>query len=667
MLNKYNKSSNEKKDIKKLNIFNKNLTQLEKKSSKWKDNSYKKRRSNTKTYINTNNRGNNRIKSKNYKNNKEHKTNFQIPTDSIIKNIYIPETIIVSELAHKMSVKSSVIIKNLMKLGQMVTINQILDQETAMILVEEMGHIAHASKLNDPESFLLTEYNNITSESLVRAPIVTIMGHVDHGKTSLLDYIRKTNVVFNEAGGITQHIGAYNVTTNHGSITFLDTPGHEAFTAMRARGAKVTDIVVLVVAADDGVMPQTREAIAHAKISGVPLIVAINKIDKLDINLDRIKQELISEQVIPEEYGGASPFISISAKKGTGINTLLENILLQAELLELKAPVSTPAKGVIIESRLDKGKGPVATVLIQSGTLHRSDMVVAGVSYGRIRSMLDENGKSILEAGPSIPVEIQGLTEVPSSGDELLVILNEKKAREISLFRQGKFRDFKLEKQHPPKSENMFNNINEKELRNFLIIIKTDVHGSREALTESLKNLSTNKIKIQVIHNAVGNINESDINLAITSKAIIIGFNVQADASTRKLAQINGINIRYHNIIYNIIKEIKSEITNLLPLEKKENLLGLAEIRQIIIVSKVGTIAGCYILEGLIRRDSKIRILRNKSMIWTGELDSLKRFKDNVKEVKAGFECGISLKNYNEIIIGDRLEIFEIHEITKNI
>ncbi|AGS06895.1 uncharacterized protein LOC103518990 [Diaphorina citri] len=659
MLNKSNKSSNKKKDIKKLNIFNKNTTKLEKKSHKLNNNFHKKRR---------NNRGNNRIIQKNYKNNENYKTNFQIPTDSIIKNIYIPETIIVSELAHKMSVKSSVVIKNLMKLGQMVTINQVLDQETAMILVEEMGHVAHASKLNDPESFLLNEYNkNITAESLVRAPIVTIMGHVDHGKTSLLDYIRKTNVVFSEAGGITQHIGAYNVVTNHGSITFLDTPGHEAFTAMRARGAKVTDIVVLVVAADDGVMPQTREAIAHAKISGVPLIVAINKIDKLDINLDRIKQDLISEQVIPEEYGGASPFISISAKTGVGINKLLENISLQAEILELKAPVTTPAKGVIIESRLDKGKGPVATVLIQSGTLRCSDIVVAGASYGRIRSMLNENGKNILEAGPSIPVEIQGLTKVPFSGEELFVILNEKKAREIGLFRQGKFRDVKLSKQKLHKTENMFNDINKEKVKNLLIIIKTDVYGSREVLTESLKNLSTDKVKIQVIHNAVGNINESDINLAIASKAIIIGFNVRADASTRKLAQINNINIRYHNIIYNIIKEIKSEITNLIPLEKKENLLGLAEIRQVILVNKVSKIAGCYILEGLIRRDSKIRILRNKNIIWTGELDSLKRFKDNVKEVKAGFECGISLKNYNEIVIGDRLEIFEVHTITKNI
>jgi translation initiation factor IF-2 len=662
------KKPGEKKDEKKPVVVDKKSIKSANVSSTWQDDAAKKRGLGIKTRGNT---GGGRDgwragpKGRRGGHHEDRETNFQAPTEAVVKDVHVPETITVAELAHKMSVKASEVIKHLMKLGQMVTINQVLDQETAMILVEEMGHAAHAAKLDDPEALLEDGEEHADAEALPRAPVVTVMGHVDHGKTSLLDYIRRTKVASGEAGGITQHIGAYHVETPRGMITFLDTPGHEAFTAMRARGAKATDIVILVVAADDGVMPQTREAIAHAKASGVPLVVAINKIDKPGSNLDRVKQELIAEQVVPEEYGGESPFIPVSAKTGEGIDTLLENVLLQAEILELKAPTTTPARGLVIESRLDKGRGPVATILVQSGTLRRGDVVLAGSSYGRVRAMLDENGKSIAEAGPSIPVEIQGLTEVPVSGEEVLVMSDERKAREIGLFRQGKFRDVKLAKQQAAKLENMFENMGEGEVKNLPMIIKTDVQGSQEALVQTLQKLSNDEVRVQVVHAAVGGISESDVNLAVAAKAVIIGFNTRADASARKLAEANGVDIRYYNIIYDAVDEIKAAMSGMLSPEKREHILGMVEIRQVILVSKVGTIAGCYVLDGLVRRGSMVRLLRNNVVVWTGELDSLKRFKDDVKEVKSGFECGLSLKNYNEIEVGDQLEIFEVQEIAR--
>jgi len=596
-----------------------------------------------------------------------HESNFQAPTEAVVKDVYIPETIVVAELAHKMSIKASEVIKHLMKLGQMVTINQVLDQETAMILVEEMGHTAHAAKLDDPEALLEEGHEQADVEALPRAPVVTVMGHVDHGKTSLLDYIRRTKVASGEAGGITQHIGAYHVKTPRGIVTFLDTPGHEAFTAMRARGAQATDIVILVVAADDGVMPQTKEAIAHAKAAGVPLVVAITKVDKPTANPDRVKQELVAEQVVPEEYGGESPFVPVSAKTGEGIDALLEQVLLQAEVLELKAPVDASAKGLVIEARLDKGRGPVATILVQSGTLKRGDVVLAGSSYGRVRAMLDENGKSIAEAGPSIPVEIQGLTEVPVAGEDVMVMADERKAREIGLFRQGKFRDVKLARQQAAKLENMFEQMAEGEVQNLPLIIKTDVQGSQEALVQSLQKLSTAEVRVQVVHAGVGGVSESDVNLAVASKAVIIGFNTRADASARKLAEANGIDIRYYNIIYDAVDEIKAALSGMLAPEKREQVLGLVEIRQVFHVSKVGAIAGCYVLDGLVRRGSSVRLLRDNVVLWTGELESLKRFKDDAKEVKAGFECGLSLKNFNDIKEGDQLEIFEVQEIARTL
>ena len=597
----------------------------------------------------------------------DRETNFQAPTEAVIKDVYVPETITVAELAHKMSVKASEVIKQLMKLGQMCTINQVLDQETAMILVEEMGHKAFAAEMDDPEALLADQGEHAHFESVPRAPVVTVMGHVDHGKTSLLDYIRRAKVASGEAGGITQHIGAYHVDTPRGTITFLDTPGHEAFTAMRARGAKATDIVILVVAADDGVMPQTKEAIAHAKAAGVPLVVAINKIDKPGGNVDRVTQELVAEQVVPEEYGGESPFVPVSAKTGEGIDALLEQVLLQAEVLELKAPIDAPARGLVVEGRLDKGKGPVATVLVQSGTLKRGDVILAGSSFGRVRAMLDENGKPINEAGPSIPVEIQGLTEVPQAGEEVMVMADERKAREIGLFRQGKFRDVKLAKQQAAKLENMFDQMAEGEVKNLPLIIKTDVQGSQEALVGSLQKLSTSEVRVQVVHAAVGGITESDVNLAVASKAVIIGFNARADAQARKLAESNGVDIRYYNIIYDAIDEIKSALSGMLAPEKRETVIGQVEIRQVILVSKVGAIAGCLVTDGVVKRSSSVRLLRNNIVVWTGEIDSLKRFKDDAKEVRAGLECGLSLKNYNDIQVGDSLEVFEVQEIARTL
>jgi translation initiation factor IF-2 len=588
------------------------------------------------------------------------------PVEFIAREIHVPETISVADLAHKMSVKAAEVIKHLMKLGQMVTINQVLDQETAMIVVEELGHTAIAAKLDDPEAFLDFAPAETDAEVLPRAPVVTVMGHVDHGKTSLLDFIRRAKVASGEAGGITQHIGAYHVKTDRGMVTFLDTPGHEAFTAMRARGAKATDIVILVVAADDGVMPQTKEAIHHAKAAGVPLVVAVNKIDKPDANPERVKQELVVEQVVPEEYGGDVPFVSVSAKTGLGIDDLLENVLLQAEILELKAPVNSPAKGIVIEARLDKGRGPVATILVQSGTLNRGDVVLAGSSYGRVRAMLDENGKPVQSAGPSIPVEIQGLTEVPAAGDEIMCMVDERKAREIALFRQGKFRDVKLARQQAAKLEGMFDPTVEGS-QTLQLIVKTDVQGSQEALVNAMLKLSTEEVRVQVVHAAVGGISESDVNLAIAAGAVVIGFNVRADQATRKLAESNGIDLRYYNIIYDAVDEVKAAMSGMLAPERREETLGLVDIREVYTISRIGTVAGCMVLEGLVRRDSQVRLLRDNVVFWTGHIDSLRRFKDDAKEVKAGFDCGITLKGNNDLKVGDQLEVFEIKEVARSL
>ncbi len=589
---------------------------------------------------------------------------FSAPTEPIVRDIMVPETISVGALAQKMSVKAADVIKVLMKMGSMVTINQMLDQDTAMIVVEEMGHIAKYAELDSPESFLADrESTAIEAELVARAPVVTVMGHVDHGKTSLLDYIRRTRVAGGEAGGITQHIGAYHVETDHGMITFLDTPGHEAFTAMRARGTKITDIVILVVAADDGVMPQTIEAIHHAKAANLPIIVTINKIDKPDANTERIRQELIAHEVLPEEWGGDTMFVEVSAKTGQGIDTLLETILLQAEVLELKAPINTPAKGVVIESRLDKGRGPVATILVQSGTLKRGDALLAGAVFGKVRAMTDENGKAIKQAGTSIPVEIQGLSEVPEAGETVLALDDEKKAREIALFRQGKYRDVKLAKQQAAKLESVFDQ--QDDVKILSLIIKADVQGSCGALAYSIQKLATDEVKVNIIHSGVGAIIESDVNLSIASKAVIIGFNVRADAGARKLIAANDVDVRYYNIIYEAVDEIKAALSGLMSPERKETILGLIDIREVYRIPKVGVVAGCYVLDGIVKRNSLVRILRDGLVIHSSELDSLKRFKDDAKEVREGFECGLSLKNFNDIQVGDQLEVYEIVETAR--
>jgi translation initiation factor IF-2 len=591
---------------------------------------------------------------------------FNAPTEPIVHEVLVPETITVADLAHKMAVKAGEVIKVLMKMGMMVTINQVLDQETAIILVEEMGHIAQAAAANDPETFL-DDADHAEAIQEARPPVVTVMGHVDHGKTSLLDYIRRSRVASGEAGGITQHIGAYHVETPRGMVTFLDTPGHEAFTAMRARGAKATDVVILVVAADDGVMPQTIEAVHHAKAAGVPLVVAVNKIDKPEANSERVKQELVAEEVVPEDWGGDVMFVEVSAKTGQGIDNLLEAVLLQAEILELKAPKNTPAKGLVIEGRLDKGRGPVSSILVQSGTLKRGDMILAGSAFGRVRAMLDEAGNDIKEAGPSIPVEILGLSDVPNAGEEVIVLNDERKAREIALFRQGKFRDVKLAKQQASKLENMFDQMAEGEVKTLGLIIKSDVQGSYEALSTSLQKLSTAEVKVNIIHTGVGAVTESDVNLSVASKAVLIGFNVRADAGARKLIESSGVDVRYYNIIYEAVDEIKAALGGMLSPEKKESATGLVEIREVFRISKVGAIAGCYVLDGVVKRNAKVRVLRGDVVIHTGELDSLKRFKDDVKEVKSNFECGLSLKNFNDIEVGDMLEVFEVVEVARTL
>ncbi|MDT8364318.1 MAG: translation initiation factor IF-2 [Nitrosomonas sp.] len=589
---------------------------------------------------------------------------FSAPTERAVYEVMVPETISVAALAQKMSVKAAEVIKVLMKMGTMVTINQMLDQETAMIVVEEMGHTAKIAAPDNPESFL---EEAVTSDTKVdpepRAPIVTVMGHVDHGKTSLLDYIRMTRVAGGEAGGITQHIGAYHVETSHGMITFLDTPGHEAFTAMRARGAKVTDLVVLVVAADDGVMPQTIEAIHHAKAAQTPIIVAVNKMDKPEANFDRIKQELINHGVVPEEWGGDAMFVGVSAKTGQGIDDLLEAILLQAELLELKAVKTGLAKGIVIEARLDKGRGPVATVLVQSGTLKLGDVVLTGAVFGRIRAMQDERGKPAKEAGTSIPVEIQGLSEVATAGEVFIVLDDERKAREIALFRQGKFRDVRLDKLQVAKMEDIFGHKEGMTILN--LIVKSDVQGSSEALEYALKKIETDEVKINIVHSGVGAIIESDINLALASKAIVIGFNCRADLGARKLIESTGVDVRYYNIIYEAVDEIKKALSGMMLPERKEKTIGMVEIREIYRIPKVGVVAGCYVLEGLVRRDALVRVLRDGVVIQTDSLDSLKRFKEDAKEVKVGFECGLSLKKYSDIHVGDQIEVYEVTEIDR--
>ncbi len=589
-----------------------------------------------------------------------------MPTEPIVREVSVPETISVAELARKMAVKATEVIKTLMKMGQMVTINQMLDQDTAMIVVEEMGHKAVQAKIDDPEA-LLGELSQ-TSENypaVPRPPVVTIMGHVDHGKTSLLDYIRRAKVAAGEAGGITQHIGAYHVKTPRGIVTFLDTPGHEAFTAMRARGAQATDIVILVVAADDGVMPQTKEAIAHAKAAKVPLVVAINKIDKPEANPERVRNELVQNGVMPEEYGGDVPFIPVSAKTGQGVDELLENLLLQAEMLELKAPAEGPAKGLVVESRLDKGRGPVASVLIQSGLLHKGDIVLVGQAYGRVRAMNNELGKSVAAAGPSIPVEILGLSDVPQAGDVLLTVPDEKKAREVALFRQSRNRDVRLAQQQSARLDNAFNQNGD--VKTLSVVIKADVQGSQEAISAALQKLSTDEVRVQVVYSAVGGISETDVNLAAASRAIIIGFNVRADAMAKKTAEANAIEIRYYNIIYDAIDDVKAAMSGMLAPERKETGIGLLEIRQTIHIPKVGLIAGCRVLEGVVRRNASARQLRDNVVIWTGELASLKHFKDDVREVQAGNECGLSLKGHDDIKEGDQLEIFEVTEVARTL
>ena len=583
---------------------------------------------------------------------------FEKPVAPVVRDVSVSETITVGDLAQRMAVKAAEVIKVMMGMGSMVTINQVLDQETASIVVEEMGHKVVLVSDDAVEQELL-ETLEIVGEEIPRAPAVTIMGHVDHGKTSLLDYIRKAKVAAGEAGGITQHIGAYHVETAQGPITFLDTPGHAAFTAMRARGAKATDIVVLVVAADDGVMPQTQEAIQHAKAADVPIIVAVNKIDKEDAQPDRVKQELVAAEVVPDDWGGDTQFIHVSAHTGEGIEQLLEAISVQAELLELKAVTDVPARGVVIESRLDKGRGVVATVLIQSGTLRKGDIVLAGQEYGRVRALLNENGKTVKDAGPSIPVEVLGLSGAPSAGDEVLVVADERKAREVAMFRQGKFRDVKLARQQKAKLENMFSQMEEGEVNTLNLVLKADVQGSVEALSDSLTNLSTDEVRVKIVASGVGGINESDVNLAVASSAVMIGFNVRADASSKRMIEEEGIDLHYYSVIYDAIDEVKNSLTGMLAPEYKEQIVGLAEVRDVFRSPKLGAIAGCMVTEGTVKRSNPIRVLRDNVVIYEGELESLRRFKDDVQEVRSGAECGIGVKNYNDVQPGDQIEVFE--------
>jgi translation initiation factor IF-2 len=591
---------------------------------------------------------------------------FQSPTGPIVREVKIGETITVGDLAQQMSVKAAEIIKFMFKLGTPATINQVLDQETAQLVAEELGHkvtLVSDTALEDS----LAESLKFEGETFARAPVVTVMGHVDHGKTSLLDYIRRAKVAAGEAGGITQHIGAYHVETERGMVTFLDTPGHAAFTAMRARGAKATDIVILVVAADDGVMPQTIEAVQHAVAAGVPLVVAVNKIDKPGADLDRIRSELSVHGVTSEEWGGDTPFVPVSAKVGTGVDELLEAVLLQAEILELKATPSAPGRGVVVESRLDKGRGPVATVLVQDGTLRQGDMVLIGSNYGRIRAMLDENGKPIKEAGPSIPVEILGLDGTPDAGDDMSVLADEKKAREVALFRQGKFREVKLARAHAGKLENIFENMGQEEKKTLNIVLKSDVRGSLEALQGSLGGLGNDEVQVRVVGGGVGGITESDANLALASNAVLFGFNVRADAGARKIVEQEGLDMRYYNVIYDIIEDVKKALTGMLGSDVRENILGIAEVRDVFRSPKFGAIAGCMVVEGTVHRNRPIRVLREDVVIFEGELESLRRFKDDAAEVRNGMECGIGVKSYNDVKVGDKIEVFEKVQVARSL
>ncbi|NQD79420.1 translation initiation factor IF-2 [Pseudomonas sp. CrR14] len=591
---------------------------------------------------------------------------FQSPTGPIVREVKIGETITVGDLAQQMSVKAAEIIKFMFKLGTPATINQVLDQETAQLVAEELGHkvtLVSDTALEDS----LAESLKFEGETFSRAPVVTVMGHVDHGKTSLLDYIRRAKVASGEAGGITQHIGAYHVETERGMVTFLDTPGHAAFTAMRARGAKATDIVILVVAADDGVMPQTIEAVQHAVAAGVPLVVAVNKIDKPGADLDRIRSELSVHGVTSEEWGGDTPFVPVSAKVGTGVDELLEAVLLQAEVLELKATPSAPGRGVVVESRLDKGRGPVATVLVQDGTLRQGDMVLVGSNYGRIRAMLDENGKPIKEAGPAIPVEILGLDGTPEAGDDMTVVADEKKAREVALFRQGKFREVKLARAHAGKLENIFENMGQEEKKTLNIVLKSDVRGSLEALQGSLSSLGNDEVQVRVVGGGVGGITESDANLALASNAVLFGFNVRADAGARKIVEQEGLDMRYYNVIYDIIEDVKKALTGMLGSDVRENILGIAEVRDVFRSPKFGAVAGCMVVEGTVFRNRPIRVLRDDVVIFEGELESLRRFKDDMAEVRNGMECGIAVKSYNDVKVGDKIEVFEKVQVARSL
>ena len=597
---------------------------------------------------------------------KRNQHGFQSPTGPIVRDVSIGETITVSDLAQQMAIKGAEIVKFMFKMGTPVTINQVLDQETAQLVAEEFGHKVKLVSDNALEDSL-AESLKFEGEALSRAPVVTVMGHVDHGKTSLLDYIRRAKVASGEAGGITQHIGAYHVETERGMVTFLDTPGHAAFTQMRARGAKATDIVILVVAADDGVMPQTQEAVQHAKAAGVPIVVAVNKMDKPEANPDNIKNGLAALDVIPEEWGGDAPYVPVSAKAGTGIDELLEAVLLQAEVLELKATPTAPGRGVVVESRLDKGRGPVATVLVQDGTLRQGDMVLVGVNYGRVRAMLDENGKPIKEAGPSIPVEILGLDGTPDAGDEMMVVADEKKAREVALFRQGKFREVKLARAHAGKLENIFESMGQEEKKTLNIVLKADVRGSLEALQGSLSTLGNDEVQVRVVGGGVGGITESDANLALASNAVLFGFNVRADAGARKIVESEGLDMRYYNVIYDIIEDVKKALTGMLGSDVRENILGTAEVRDVFRSPKFGAVAGCMVIEGTVFRNRPIRVLREDVVIFEGELESLRRFKDDVAEVRNGMECGIGVKSYNDVKVGDKIEVFEKVQVARSL
>ena len=590
---------------------------------------------------------------------------FEKPTAPVVHEVRIPETVTVAELAQRMSVKAAELIKTLMNMGVMATINQVLDQDTAVLVVEELGHVANVAAPDDPEALLLSEQEQPKTEGKLvpRPPVVTVMGHVDHGKTSLLDHIRKAKVAAGEAGGITQHIGAYQVKTKKGLITFLDTPGHEAFTAMRARGAKATDIVILVVAADDGVKPQTIEAIRHAKNAEVPIVVAINKIDKEDADPERVKQDLATHDVIPDDWGGDTLMVPVSAKTGQGVDDLLESVLLQSEMIDLNAVADGPAAGIVVEAFLDKGRGPVATILVQKGTLHNGDVLLAGRETGRVRAMSDEAGNRIKSAGPSTPVEIQGLSGVPVAGDEVIVVSDERKAREIALFRQGKHKEVQSARQQAANLENMFQQMDEGEVKNLNLLIKADVQGSVEALTDALEKLSTEEVKVKVVHGMAGGINESDVNLAIASRAVIIGFNVRADAAARRLIEAEDVDVHYYNVIYDVVDEVKAAMSGMLAPEIKEEVLGRAEVRDVFRAPKIGAIAGCYVTEGLVRRNERVRVLRDNVVTFEGSIDSLRRFKEDVTEVKAGLECGIGVKNYNDVKVGDTLEIYKTVEV----